>query len=174
MEPEFGALSVSNGDIFSWTEVSNISSYTLEIDESNLFPDPIYRISGIAGTSHIPDIDLRPDSDYWWRVIAKNQCGQSIAPAFQFSTATTTSIPNLSAGNITLFPNPAHLQATISVTDQDRIQRLELINMSGQVVYIDEPLARSTAVDLSPYPPALYQVIIYKGHNIYQDKIVKY
>ncbi len=72
---------------FRWTEVANAESYTLQIAKDAAFSDIVHQKQGITSPMHAIQFSLDTDKVFYWRVIAKNICGEEIsAKVFSFRT----------------------------------------------------------------------------------------
>ena len=73
----------------TWTDATGEASYTLEIDDENTFSPPlVHEETGIApGTTSfvVPGGVLAGETPYYWRVIARNSAGSTIASNAPFS-----------------------------------------------------------------------------------------
>ena len=84
--PADGATNVSVKPTFSWSSTSNATSYYIEVDDNSDFSSPV--VTGtVSGTSFTPSSFLDHDTDYYWRVISNNACGDAAASAvWDFTT----------------------------------------------------------------------------------------
>ena len=64
--------------------------------------------------------------------------------------------PGLSKGEVTLFPNPASDEVTI--TASERISDVVINNLVGQTVYAQKCNAEKVVVNISDLPPGIYFV----------------
>ena len=80
----------------TWQEDTNATSYDIEISDTANFSNII--ISDNTTTNSYVTTTLQPTSLYYWRVKAKNSCGEgSFSSAFSFTTQACTICP--SSGN---------------------------------------------------------------------------
>jgi len=96
--PQNGATNVTNYPILSWSLTNdNASSYDVYLGTAS----PPGFVGTVTAPSYTPgELDL--NTTYFWKVIAKNSCGETHGSEWQF---TTTSCP---APSIPLNPSPAH------------------------------------------------------------------
>ena len=87
--PASNATGVWPTPTLTWTDADGEASYTLEIDDENTFSPPlVHEETGIApGTTSfvVPGGVLAGETPYYWRVIARNSAGSTIASNAPFS-----------------------------------------------------------------------------------------
>ncbi len=84
--PSDGAEGVSLGEILTWQETLNASSYLIEISANAVFTDIIS--SGTSDTNQYLVTNLEGTTMYYWRVKSKNNCTESsFSTVFSFTTA---------------------------------------------------------------------------------------
>jgi len=103
--PANGATSLSLTPTLSWTDATGETSYTVEIDSENNFSSPlVYQNTKIAaGTTSfmVPSGVLAGGTTYYWRVIAINSVGSTIASNAPFSfmaLSSGASVPEFGGG----------------------------------------------------------------------------
>ncbi len=74
------------------------------------------------------------------------------------TTDTTTSIHNITAGTLSIFPNPATDQLTI--TGGSGAEQLTIINAIAQLITQQNCTGRKTTINISTLSPGLYYLII--------------
>ena len=76
--PIDGDSGVEVAPVFTWTESQNADSYTIEIATSPSFGSSIYITeSNLTSPSFSPQTLLEKNTVYYWRIIPKNDCGDS-------------------------------------------------------------------------------------------------
>jgi len=87
--PANGATSFSLTPTLNWTDADGETSYTVEIDDEDTFSSPlVHQSTGIvAGETSYVVLDgvLASGTTYYWRVIAVNSAGSTIASNAPFS-----------------------------------------------------------------------------------------
>lgn len=84
--PPDGAVDVSLAPLLDWSAASQSLTYTIEIADSVDFTNIIYSAVA-AGSSHQVTTALDPLSQYFWRVMATNTCGDGgVSAIFSFTT----------------------------------------------------------------------------------------
>ena len=61
---------------FSWSNLSNASSYDIEIASDPDFSTIIDSANGLSGTNYTPSVALEEGSVYYWRIRPENECGK--------------------------------------------------------------------------------------------------
>lgn len=72
--PSMNITGVGLSPIFSWEEISNISSYDIEIATDQQFSSVLF--SDNISTNSFSGASLEESTVYYWRVKAKNTCGE--------------------------------------------------------------------------------------------------
>lgn len=75
ISPENGATNLPNSILFSWSELNNAETYTIQLSEYSGFYEILFEESGIEGTE-IQIENLEHGMTYCWRVNATNQHGE--------------------------------------------------------------------------------------------------
>lgn len=78
----------STTPIFSWTASPNATSYTLEVDLTSVFLNPVIDVSGLHVTQLASPVTLSADTTYYWQVTAVNLLG-----AFRTTVGSFTTTP---------------------------------------------------------------------------------
>lgn len=86
-------------------------------------------------------------------------------------TTVTSSITNQSNHAISIYPNPVNDKLYIISTDKN-INKIELIDLTGKIVYLDSQVHQNQSIDLSGFESGLYIVKAYTLENIYSKKII--
>ncbi|NLA79675.1 MAG: hypothetical protein GX853_02845 [Chloroflexi bacterium] len=85
--PADGAKNQEQRPTFQWTEVPNVESYTLQIAKDEAFEDIVHKHEGITSNTQTIEFNLDTDKVFYWRVIAKNVCGEVMSTkVFSFRT----------------------------------------------------------------------------------------
>jgi len=75
--PADGTAGVSTNPVLSWNPVSGASSYRLQLSRTADFTSPVLDISALLVPSFTVE-DLKNDSEYFWRVGARNDVGAGV------------------------------------------------------------------------------------------------
>jgi hypothetical protein len=96
VSPANGATGISLADSLTWQEDTNASFYVVEVATDATFSDVI--ATGEPTTNAFNLMNLEGDTEYYWRVKAKNSCNEgSFSSAFSF----TTEIPSYCTSTFT-------------------------------------------------------------------------
>ena len=71
---------------------------------------------------------------------------------------------------ISIFPNPANRQLTISKKDGTTIEEVIIYNQTGQIVLLEKPA--NNIIDISKLQPGLYVIEVKSGHRKVREKLV--
>ena len=111
---------VALDETLSWSVVSGVGTYTLEIAADNTFATPVDTQAGLTGTTATP-LNLANNTTYYWRVSAVNTGGSSTSEIWSFTTVPAIAdVPILTApaNNATDIPLDGTLEWNI-VTGAD-------------------------------------------------------
>jgi len=120
--PADGAIEQSTTPTFSWTGEAQAAGYLVEIASDAAFTDIVASDTTID-PSYTAQSNLAPDTTYYWRVTASNQCGTGVASAgFSFTTANFVCVTaglNIPDGEIQGIDSETTLAATGLIDDLD-------------------------------------------------------
>jgi hypothetical protein len=123
----------------SWSGVIGAESYNIQVATDKNFSDLIINLSEHSQTSYSLS-DLEGETDYYWKVQAKNGSLTSDWSAeFYFTTKRKTSLEHLFSvkANIKAYPNPAKENLYISVQpDKEQMVKIEMYDMNGRLIEI--------------------------------------
>lgn len=85
--PSAEAASIKSTPTFAWQPAKDAAYYTFTLSESKNLKKPIATATGITATQLRPDVDLKPDTKYYWRVTAVNGEGATESERRSFVTA---------------------------------------------------------------------------------------
>lgn len=123
-------------------------------------------------TSKSEDIDNIAAGTYTITV-TDNYCGKATATVIVKDVA--TGIDEMSAEQITLFPNPASTELTIIVPEPMKNYDLNLLNSLGETVLMKTHISvLSINLSISTLQTGFYFIQLTKDGNSYMKKIVKY
>jgi subtilisin-like proprotein convertase family protein len=99
---------------FSWATVAGADNYQLEIATDDTFTDVILN-EAVSGTAY--STNLAP-GQYYWRVAAINDCGESITGFFVFTVMESNAVLELAGTQLEIWPNPTTGPVQISLTGE--------------------------------------------------------
>lgn len=137
--PADTATGIPVNPVFSWSNVPNADSYTLQVSTSSTFTTSsmVYNTAGLTGTSQQVN-GLNPNSVYYWRVRSANGATQGFySVKYSFTTGTTIGLDENAAFNIlSVYPNPAtdFITVTAFVKEKSNLH-LKLTDALGRIVF---------------------------------------
>ncbi|HHB90955.1 MAG TPA: hypothetical protein ENK60_06565 [Anaerolineae bacterium] len=124
LSPPDGATNVSTTPTFTWSDVIDAESYTLEIATDSSFNNIVHTATDIQGTSYTLATPLDPNTTYYWRVAAVNPCGSGAWSAvFSFTTENVI----CQSPNVYIPDSDTNgVSDTITLTDSTQLQDLDI------------------------------------------------
>lgn len=148
----FGGLQIP-GRVYKWVKIriKNNSNATraklqwLAFNETEWNPSRVVEFELSDNNADFVDYYLNPDLNSLWRTTLKQlklefpdaSQGSIEIDQIQLATTNTSRNDDITQLNITLSPNPARDEFTIS-SGSTRIEKMEIIDMQGRIVYTDE------------------------------------
>lgn len=166
--PANGAAGIILSTPLTWNPVSNASSYNLELSPSPAFGKTnIFSKEKIIGSTWIPNVLLRNNTLYYWRIQPNNACGS--APFLDPSTfhTATTSCKTYQSANV-----PLNIPGAGTPVIESRIT----VNETGVLNDVNIPLLRINKeyvrnLRISLLSPKGTEVILYNGHCALTSKL---
>jgi hypothetical protein len=168
VSPLNGSTEVATNPTMNWNTSKGASTYRLQVSTSTSFNPVVFEDSTISATKQ----EIGPlinNTDYYWRVLAKNSNGSSTwSPVWSFTTGTSTSVEQISTeipaefylGNN--YPNPFYQSTSIvySIPSKAKVI-LTLFDTRGREIAIlvnEEQIAGKyeVKVDRSKLPGGIY------------------
>lgn len=132
--PQNGKVDAPLSPVFLWGGVGAGISKTLEIStdsldfESNIIID----ITTLSNALLLQE-ELEQNTQYFWRIITSDACGDAISEVFTFTTRMVTNVREIEGNTFTLFPNPASDQIRLEFEQPlEEDLQIEWYNTSGQ------------------------------------------
>lgn len=153
----------SNTVNFAWTGVNNTEDYTLEIATDDNFTNIVF-----SNTTTALGLDVElATGQYFWRVIAANDCGESVSAFFVFTFETTATI-DIAGANLKIWPNPTNgpLQLALSHELSGKLD-ISLLAVNGQRIrdYQLPAIAGIQTLHLGDLPAGVYLLKVTNGAN---------
>lgn len=152
LAPADGEVGKDFSPELSWSSVSDVDEYRVEMATSPAFDTIVYS-QVVSGTDHIVSSPLDPGTEYFWRVTAINGCGESSASTpFSFTTGSLI----CSAPDATI-PTDGSVSDTIEVDATATLENLKVsvdltFEWVGDLVVTLEHVESGTTVDLINRP----------------------
>ena len=127
LSPSSGNTAVFLDTTLRWSAVNGASTYRVEVSETTDF-DTLYYTNSTSFTQDYL-VDLAPDTTYFWRVIALNDCGGNIPSEVN---SFTTAPENTQVKSADLLPitigsnNPNTINASIEIKEDLPLASLEV------------------------------------------------
>lgn len=147
----------------TWYPVAYGQSYEIEYAQDPLFNYDYH--NEITNTSYFLIEDLEPETGYYWRARAKNDTlltsNWSDTWTFETMQDTTTSIGEINASSLKVYPNPVANSLYVRDAENRSIQQVSVFNALGKMVVTKPVKAQETVVNMSELKAGIYQVVIY-------------
>lgn len=170
VSPSNQSLNVDNTSItFTWSEVSNALSYSIEISEGNEFINLVFNSTTTQTTAEVTSLVC--NTTYFWRVKAMNSETESEwSEVWQFTTTDCTGIEADGLTHFAIYPNPTSGHFNIQFDGNANTYEVIVLNSLGQVV--NAKRIDNSSVDISNLKSGTYLVIISEKGLILGRKIV--
>lgn len=155
-----------------WSSVKNANHYLLYVSQQSDFSNCIAAYNGLSVSDTFQLVDVeKSDSPYYYRVSAINNLDTS-----SYSNSVTvlvkTSINEIPNSSLKIYPNPVSNEMRIS-TNNEIMDRLEIIDMNGKIVFQQSINSVSKNVNVSDLTSGIYSVKIYMGNNSVKQLFIK-
>ena len=131
--PSGNQQDVSVVPTLSWQNLSNVNEYTVEVSNNSTFNNVLF--SKIVTNTSVSVPELDPDTQYYWRVAAANDCSTGNFTSAGFTTEQLNCSP-INASNDTPVTIPSNSQSTKTATVDYSASTGELVhdlNISIQI-----------------------------------------
>ena len=133
--PSGGEQDVSIAPNLSWQAVSGANSYTVDVSSDSNFSSVIF--SQITSDTFLSVPELDPNTQYYWRVSAANDCSSGNFTSTSFTTEQLNCLP-VSTSNDTPVTIPSNAASTQTATIDYSTNNNELVhdlNVSVQIAH---------------------------------------
>lgn len=165
---------------FSWDDVDNSSTYLLEVATDDVFTNLVLDIdlTEVNSTSlNLLELGLEPGQQFYWRVTAINECGESVSSfnSFQFLFVGTQEIGE---AIFDIHPNPTYGPLQITITGDLGLGandiKIDVFATNGQRMssWNLPTITGTQTLDLSHLPSGVYWLNITNGKLHATEKIV--
>lgn len=136
LTPANGAIDVSLSPPLTWTPITGILNYEVQLNDNNNFTTPmISTIIPAAESSYFVPVVLDYNADYFWRVRAVNGLDTSgWSNVWSFTTKPIVGIdePGL-GGKLSVYPNPAENTIYVQLLEKQNISfQLSITDLVGK------------------------------------------
>ena len=147
-----------------------VTSYDVEVSRDIDFTNVQFAQSSDFPSSLI--LGMQEGYTYWWRVRGNTECAVGDwSPAFTFTVAGILGIESQESLGLSLYPNPA--SQSFNLRSETPMQRIELRNVLGQVVLIEDIQSTEAQVNVDALSQGTYFVRVYRDGVIANLKLVK-
>jgi choice-of-anchor B domain-containing protein len=171
-----GASGVGLAPLFDWDAGTGANTYKLEVaNNASDFDGSIVFTNSTASTQMFMVGQLNPATEYFWRVIAQNECGETASAIQSFTTEGSTGTSFLEENQIHIYPNPAqtHVVLTLEKPIAEDL-RASLFSTNGQMLLRKAmPGGQGQCeINTSDVPPGLYLLKITSSEAAFAMKIM--
>lgn len=146
----------------------NVVNYTVERSANGISFTPIAQVSASAAISAQKLYDatdgLPLKGNNYYRIRQTDKDGK-------FSYSKTVLVNAGATGNFLLWPNPA--TETVTIQNNQTIQRLQVYSSNGQLIYDVKPGANQHTIPLKQWAAGIYEVKMTSGGQVTQARFVK-
>ncbi len=152
--PADGAMDVSTRPTYDWSDVTNVTTYEIEVSTDPDFITIVDSATGLTASTYTPAGTLAMDTVHYWRVRAVNACGDAVSVVGAFRTAASSCVTYVSTdvpkpiSDYTWTTSVINVPDVFDVIDVDVILNSIVHTYDGDLdIYIHHPDA--TEVELS-------------------------
>lgn len=164
--------SVALNDLsLEWSEANDALMYQVIVALDQDFGNIV-----VSETTDVPfftiESVLQSSTNYFWKIVSYNDCGQSSSPIRTFTTTTVTSVDEFSPISVSVFPNPASSNLSIEISENFVIDDLTLFTVAGQKVMENLNGLNHQTIDISNIPSGTYLLRVTSDEIVYTERIV--
>ncbi len=78
---------------------------------------------------------------------------------------------NLSQNDVVIYPNPSNGIINI-ISERSQIKNIEISNILGEVIFVSQPSANKTSIDLSAQPSGIYAIRMLTSKGTVSEKLI--
>ena len=171
LDPVDGAVDIPIVYELQWSNGGpTVISYDVEVSRDIDFTNVQFAQSSDFPSSLI--LGMQEGYTYWWRVRSNTECAVGEwSSAFTFTVAGILGIESQESLGLSLFPNPA--SQTFNLRSETPMQRIELRNVLGQVVIVEDIQSTEAQVNVDALSQGTYFVRVYRDGVVANLKLVK-
>ncbi len=156
---------------FEWNASTNATSYKFELSKSNQFGAFVNENNNLASTTHSVS-NLENNTQYFWRVLAKNSDGESsFSPIWSFTTlkrevSTSVNIADFNGESYRIYPNPAENILMIDALQEFKLDLVEIYDLKGHLMIDISPInEKLLKVNISSLSSGTYVIKLSKAND---------
>jgi len=155
---------------FEWESVSGAQEYEFELATDSGFTSIVDTQTLNVTSAEVSD--LANDTEYFWRVLATNICGDSpLSDVFSFTTEDNLGVNDITIEGLVVYPNPVN--NLMNVEAAEPITSIELINVLGQSLLLHLIDSNKARIDLSSLSAGNYFARITSENGVNIVQIIK-
>lgn len=169
--PADGAVDIPIVYELQWSNGGqSVTSYDVEVSRDIDFTNVQFAQSSEFPSSLI--LGMQEGYTYWWRVRGNTDCAVGEwSDVFTFTVAGVLGIESQESLGLSMFPNPA--TESFNLRSETPMQRIELRNVLGQLVYEADIESTETQVAVDALSGGTYFVRVYRDGVVANLKLVK-
>lgn len=167
-----GGLSITPQ--FIWNAQPNANSYRIELSSDSNFTSILNSLATVDTSWTSPDLEY--GTNYFWRVVGINQCGEAAGTVRSFGTGFRVGLEEELGGAIKVFPNPSQGQIQVQLpTPPSEDLYIELYGMDGKQILSRTWTKGSVeqALDLRELGAGIYLLELRQGNIRWNKKLVQ-
>jgi subtilisin-like proprotein convertase family protein len=139
LSPDNNATGVALSPTLSWAANANTDTFTVELASDAAFANIVASAAQTGNSFQVP-ASLTALTQYWWRVKAKNACGQTaFSPVFTFTTANVLCMTRFSPNVPVTIPTSAStVTSLLNMPIQGSIQDVNVKTLNINHSWIDD------------------------------------
>jgi hypothetical protein len=157
---------------FTWDVLDAAIKYRIRVEDGSGNPVE-FGVTMVAPGNSASITGLTPSSNYKFKVRGRCPSGSgSWSDWFDFSTIAGR-IGDINSG-LSVYPNPANSAVTIQIAASDLNTNLQVIDLTGKVVFETAMIAGATTaeINVTDFAAGIYQVVSVTGNTVATSKLV--
>lgn len=156
----YGPNSITTSDSGDLT--TTVGAYLLSKDFNTA-----YEYNNLKGVTSSPILDRNPTNTGSLTGFPEN------GTIYRFQKNNSTSVNNIEALKVEIYPNPSSKKLFIKSTDDNRLEKAILTDLLGKQVLVNTINTSQTTINLSTLPKGVYFITIYSDEKVSTQKIIK-
>ncbi len=154
-----------------WLEMDDALNYQVLVSQSEDFG-----MTEIDEMTEFPfyesELVLQSNTNYFWKIVTYNECGESVSPTRKFTTTTATSIDETDLISMEIFPNPASSKLHIEIDEELVVDDLSLFSVTGQKLTENFKGTYFQTIDVSNFPSGTYLLKVTSNGAVYTERVI--
>jgi hypothetical protein len=167
--PADSAIDQPTDITFEWDAVDDAEEYEFELATDSGFTNIIDTQVVTVNTAEVLGLD--ENTEYFWRVLAVNICGDVLSDVFSFTTEEILGVNDIAIEGLVVYPNP--VTSLMMVEASETMTSIELVNVLGQSLQFQVLESKKAQLDVSDLSAGSYFVRITSANGVSVVQIVK-